>query len=431
VPMSNPTTAVQLVMDMGFSQAHAELALMQPKTAEEACDWLWLRLEGEPESDLPSVEGEPAAQLTISRALADRCSVGSVLLELYPHGDDDTMATRIPLTGAPDTVTKSGVAVVDAWALLEQSRSIADWAWVPLFIRQHAPRFRQALLAVDYLGCDPVLELIADASLLYLVTKASPELMIASLASGNTPKFSTRFGEGVDFCTLPSCVNSKDGPAEGGQTLVCLSQAQFDALVQGIVACNLLPCPFEVLLRSLKRLGVCIRVEAAHAAEIHLQNANQVHVSIQLPPPGHRITRVTVEAESHDQGWSSYEEDYGTFRNSWTFADLTVTTPHAAPDTPALFRLDRIYTNRHADHKWQQQRVVFAAGSPLVEFINAHVAGEPLVVEFRVRAMFPGWRHCVRQAKLTVDHEFLLPRMNDQSPESLSHDGRPQLWAHV
>lgn len=74
------------------------------------------------------------------------------------------------------------------------------------------------------------------------------------------------------------------------------------------------------------------------------------------PPIQHpeSISRILILTESHDQGWSSYPQDRGTHRNSWTWLDLGVVrgTPEnvPAPDW-------RIYTNMHASDTWQATEV--------------------------------------------------------------------------
>jgi hypothetical protein len=64
-----------------------------------------------------------------------------------------------------------------------------------------------------------------------------------------------------------------------------------------------------------------------------------------VSPPIQRpeiIAHIVILTESHDQGWSSYPQDEGTFRNSWTWLDLGVVrnTPGGIP-APEW----RIYTN--------------------------------------------------------------------------------------
>ncbi|CAI5465603.1 unnamed protein product [Closterium sp. Yama58-4] len=57
-----------------------------------------------------------------------------------------------------------------------------------------------------------------------------------------------------------------------------------------------------------------------------------------------RIKEIKVDAEAHDQGWSSYPQDQNTYNNSWTFAELA----RIMPDGSLSASRDEIYRNLHA-----------------------------------------------------------------------------------
>ena len=44
-------------------------------------------------------------------------------------------------------------------------------------------------------------------------------------------------------------------------------------------------------------------------------------------PEGKVLRKVIVTIVSKDQGWSNHLEDYGTYRNSWTWFELSVGSP--------------------------------------------------------------------------------------------------------
>jgi hypothetical protein len=95
------------------------------------------------------------------------------------------------------------------------------------------------------------------------------------------------------------------------------------------------------------------------------------------------ISRVVIRTESHDQGWSSYPQDQGTFNNSWTWLDLALvrkpseSTPEAPPDW-------RIYTNLHASRSWQSKEVILDTSN---EIIGALRPGDSLAIWAEARSV--------------------------------------------
>jgi len=120
-----------------------------------------------------------------------------------------------------------------------------------------------------------------------------------------------------------------------------------------------------------------------------------------VSPPVHRpdiIASVLIQTESHDQGWSSYPQDQGTFRNSWTWLDLGVVrnTPGGIP-APEW----RIYTNLHASDDWQPTEVSIDLDN---ETVGALLPGDSLAIWAGAR--FPGWENNVRSAKIEVIYKI-------------------------
>ncbi|KAH9045040.1 hypothetical protein EDB84DRAFT_1558896 [Lactarius hengduanensis] len=109
------------------------------------------------------------------------------------------------------------------------------------------------------------------------------------------------------------------------------------------------------------------------------------------------ISRVVIRTESHDQGWSNYPEDQGSFNNSWTWLELALVrnpTESAPTETPPDWR---IYTNLHASGTWQTNEVVLDKSN---EIIGALRPGDSLAIWAEAR--FPGWANMVRSAKIEV-----------------------------
>ncbi|KAI0264025.1 hypothetical protein BC834DRAFT_885160 [Gloeopeniophorella convolvens] len=120
------------------------------------------------------------------------------------------------------------------------------------------------------------------------------------------------------------------------------------------------------------------------------------------PPIPHpeRVMKVVIRTESHDQGWSSYPEDHGTYNNSWTWFELQISRDESVtgregvvPDVPGW----RICTNRHARVDWQVVEVVLDRTNEVVSGLRP---GDRLGVVAKAR--YPGWVNDVRRAEIDV-----------------------------
>ena len=96
------------------------------------------------------------------------------------------------------------------------------------------------------------------------------------------------------------------------------------------------------------------------------------------------ISRIVIRTESHDQGWSSYPQDQGTFNNSWTWLDLALVrnpSERAPTETPPDWK---IYTNLHASRTWQTKEVVLDTSN---EIIGALRPGDSLAIWAEARSV--------------------------------------------
>lgn len=89
--------------------------------------------------------------------------------------------------------------------------------------------------------------------------------------------------------------------------------------------------------------------------EVRERDAGYIYLSTQpIESPLRRsVKRIVIATQSHDQGWSSYHHDRGTYRNSWTWlcvskisaGDFTQPRLKVTEDESPLIR---IVTNKHA-----------------------------------------------------------------------------------
>jgi hypothetical protein len=120
-----------------------------------------------------------------------------------------------------------------------------------------------------------------------------------------------------------------------------------------------------------------------------------------LSPPIQRpdsISRVLIQTESHDQGWSRNPPDQGKYRNSWTWLDLGVVR-NTSGDIPAPEW--RIYSNLRATLDWQAKEVILDTSN---ETVGALLPGDSLVIWAGAR--FPAWVNYVRSAKIEVNYKI-------------------------
>ena len=107
------------------------------------------------------------------------------------------------------------------------------------------------------------------------------------------------------------------------------------------------------------------------------------------------ISCIEFTCNSHDQGFSDFPNDHGTTQNSWTYGELLV----ECQDQEDIRY--RIYTNVHANSQYQLQQLHLDFEHPFVNKINHLLRQNKQVrLSFRVRAIFPGWIHFIKNAEL-------------------------------
>ncbi|CAG8610752.1 2277_t:CDS:1 [Funneliformis caledonium] len=151
-------------------------------------------------------------------------------------------------------------------------------------------------------------------------------------------------------------------------------------------------------------------------------NLNTLYLTGSLPSPPSsneaeifpKCKMVEFTCESHDQGWSSYPNDQGTYRGSYTWGEASVIIPKQginlqdqSIDINDKFNekvpIERhnVYTNKHADNTWQIHNNVFASDHPLVTGLQP---GE--MVGLWIRSSFPGWVNYIKRAELKLYYSF-------------------------
>lgn len=144
------------------------------------------------------------------------------------------------------------------------------------------------------------------------------------------------------------------------------------------------------------------------------------------------VKTVVFSIESRDQGWSSYPEDYGTYRGSWTWfearkgdssileidehgselegeregeqQDLHPDNDAREPAEPLWQAQGReIVRNIHAGKKWHRHIISWTANNnddENGEWVQELKRGDVIVLSAHAR--FPGWANMVRSAEIAV-----------------------------
>lgn len=110
------------------------------------------------------------------------------------------------------------------------------------------------------------------------------------------------------------------------------------------------------------------------------------------------VREIRIEIWSHDQGWSSYREDHGTYRNSWTWFELGVERPPEREDGSVDLDV-RLATNMHANEVTQHHQLVYRSEDNL-PWMRSLQAGDRISII--PRALYPGWQNFVEKASIEI-----------------------------
>ena len=104
-----------------------------------------------------------------------------------------------------------------------------------------------------------------------------------------------------------------------------------------------------------------------------------------------------------DYNFTKVPQDRGTFRNSWTWFDISIVHDHQkklSSDNNDGSLFERIYSsqrNKHAGPEWASYRIQFEKGHQLFADLQ-----EGDVVVLWAKASFPGWTNYVREANVEL-----------------------------
>ncbi|KAL1734148.1 hypothetical protein EV714DRAFT_281270 [Schizophyllum commune] len=156
--------------------------------------------------------------------------------------------------------------------------------------------------------------------------------------------------------------------------------------------------PEELVLDilDLAELWSCSTASRAQKVAVNSRTQNYVYVELEVPDaPLRSLTFVTV---SHDQGWSDYEDDHGTYRRSSTWFEAGVRGSDAR-------RL--IQQNIHASSDRRLHTNAWSFDTPdseLQEWLEGVQTGK--ILQLIARAQYQGWVNHVYSAEIRLFSRF-------------------------
>ncbi|KAF0545740.1 hypothetical protein F8M41_002027 [Gigaspora margarita] len=138
--------------------------------------------------------------------------------------------------------------------------------------------------------------------------------------------------------------------------------------------------------------------------EYHGTYLNSLYVTGSLPTSIDagipKCKKIEITCESHDQGWSSYPQDQGTYNNSWTWGEISIIPKQNNDLQGHLIENEsktryKVYTNKHAVEDWQTHKFVFLSEHPLVQSLQP---GD--IVGLYIRSLHPGWCNYNKRAEI-------------------------------
>lgn len=125
---------------------------------------------------------------------------------------------------------------------------------------------------------------------------------------------------------------------------------------------------------------------------VQISNGSVSYLTSKPIPSGQKLKKVVITVDSKDQGWSSYSDDHGTYRNSWTWFELSVGQPS---DKGSVERWrGKVVWNLHAHGEFKEHTIEILDNG----LYEKAESGDVLTVW--AHAQYQGWRNTVRKATI-------------------------------
>jgi hypothetical protein len=193
---------------------------------------------------------------------------------------------------------------------------------------------------------------------------------------------------------------------------------------------NVHTLPREVVFQIFDFAGEWPSIRISSNKTIYGQNMNHLQLVSQQVPNGTTCKQIEVIVWSHDQGWSSYPKNHGTYNGSWTWGEIIsiplnlehtvqqqiqyqeqfnnpdegTTVDHGNIITSVPTELDQsprypVYCNLVASSHWQRHVKVFDMNHKLVQELKS---GDR--VGLILRSLYPGWQNHVKWCQIKLSY---------------------------
>lgn len=126
-----------------------------------------------------------------------------------------------------------------------------------------------------------------------------------------------------------------------------------------------------------------------HEESVKVRDDRVAYLVSRPIPEGKTLKKVVITVVSKDQGWSSYPQDHGTYRNSQTWFELSV-----GPSKDSEKWCGEVVRNLHAHEDFKEHTVEMVDE----ELYEKAKSGDVLTVWALAR--YPGWKNTVKKATI-------------------------------
>ncbi|TEA10988.1 hypothetical protein C8034_v007957 [Colletotrichum sidae] len=133
------------------------------------------------------------------------------------------------------------------------------------------------------------------------------------------------------------------------------------------------------------------------------RNPDEAYLTFTIPQC-QRVRHITFDISSHDQGWSNYRHQWGTYEDSHTWFEVGVVPTEGGNGSPADATRHVIQRNVHARRQTTNHIVSWddeTASTEVSEWMKALKPGTTVGVF--ARALYPGWVNHVERVAVRLE----------------------------
>ena len=142
---------------------------------------------------------------------------------------------------------------------------------------------------------------------------------------------------------------------------------------------------------AVEKRGLQTEIVDEREENVQISDDSVTYLTSKPIPNGKTLKKVVITVIAKDQGWSSYSEDHGTYRNTWTWFELAVGP--SSKESTERWR-GEVVRNLHAHGDFKEQTIEITDKG----LYEKAMSGDVLTVWALAR--YPGWKNTVK--KVTI-----------------------------